>query len=215
MHIADGVISDPAVLAGTWILGGGGLAIASRAFARGEGEERAALVGVLGAFVFAAQMVDFKLPGLGTGAHLVGTGLLTVLLGPAAAIVVLSAVLLVQALLFQDGGVIAYGANVLNLAVAGALAAALTLRAIPARWRRHDAAAAAAAVAAIIASTAACSLELILGAGLDPRLVIVGLGGVQGVAALAEGAITALALAAIRAILGGNVPAWPRPGGSA
>ena len=215
MHIADGVITDPAVLAGTWILGGGGILVASRAFARDQGEERAALVGVLGAFVFAAQMVNFPLLGLPVSTHLVGTGLITCLLGPAAAIVVIAAVLLVQALLLQDGGVIAYGANALNLAVAGALAAAIVIRAVPARIRGHGAVGAAAAVAAVFASTAACSLELILGADLDPRLVIAGLGTSQALSAVWEGAITVLSLAAIRAILGRGTPVWPSAGSPA
>jgi len=215
MHIADGIITSPAVLAGTWALGGGGLLLASRSFARSAGEERTALVGVLGAFVFAAQMVNFPLLGLPVSAHLVGTGLVTILLGPATAIVVIAAVLLVQALLFQDGGVIAYGANVLNLAVAGALAAALVIRVVPERLRRHTAVGAAAAFAAVLASTAVCSLELILGSGLDPSVVLAGLGGVQALAAVGEAAITALSLAAIRALLGRATPAWPSPGSAA
>ncbi len=212
MHIADGVIERPAVVVGTWILGGGGVLIASRWFSRGVHEDRAALVGVLGAFIFAAQMVNFPLLGLPVSAHLVGTGLLTLLLGPAAAIVVMAAVLLVQALLFQDGGVVAWGANALGLAVVGAVAAAGTIRAVPVRFRKHSLTAAAAGTAAVLGSTLTCGLILVLGTELDPTVVLVGMGGVQAIAAVAEGAITALAFSAVRATLGSDAPLWPSQG---
>lgn len=88
------------------------------------GEGRAPLLGVLGAFVFAAQMVNFPVAP-GTSGHLLGGALLTFTAGPAAASVVLTAVLIIQALVFQDGGILALGANVLNIATAGVLAAYL------------------------------------------------------------------------------------------
>ena len=154
MHIPDGVIASAPVLAATWVVGGGAVALASRPFFVSLDERRAPLVGVLGAFIFAAQMVNFPLPGAPISAHLVGTGLLTVLLGPAAAIIVQSAVLLAQAILFQDGGLTAYGANVMNLAVLPAIGGAAVLSGVPARWRAHPIMIA--AVSAVIASRVAC-----------------------------------------------------------
>jgi cobalt/nickel transport system permease protein len=88
------------------------------------GESRAPLLGVLGAFVFAAQMVNFPVAP-GTSGHLLGGALLAFTAGPAAAAVVMTAVLVIQALVFQDGGILALGANVVNLAIAGVLAAYL------------------------------------------------------------------------------------------
>jgi cobalt/nickel transport system permease protein len=75
-------------------------------------------MGILGAFVFAAQMVNVPLPGLpGTSGHLVGAALLAIVLGPAAGALVLSSVVIVQCLIFQDGGLLALGCNILNMAL--------------------------------------------------------------------------------------------------
>lgn len=79
-------------------------------------------MGILGAFTFAAQMVNIPIPG-GTSGHLVGAVLLTTVLGAPAALLVLAAVLLIQCLLFQDGGLTALGANVVNMGLVGVLVA--------------------------------------------------------------------------------------------
>ena len=78
-------------------------------------------MGVMGAFVFAAQMINFPV-GNGTSGHLVGGALLSFTLGPAAGSIVMTAILATQALVFQDGGILALGANVFNMAIAGVLA---------------------------------------------------------------------------------------------
>lgn len=76
------------------------------------------LMGVMGAFIFAAQMINFPV-GNGTSGHLVGGALLAMTLGPAAATIVMTAILATQALVFQDGGILALGTNVFNMAIAG------------------------------------------------------------------------------------------------
>jgi cobalt/nickel transport system permease protein len=92
------------------------LVSSARRAAREEGyDRRLPLMGVLGAFVFAAQMVNFAVPGTGSSGHLAGGTLLAILLGPSAAFVVLASVLLVQALFFGDGGLLAFGCNLFNL----------------------------------------------------------------------------------------------------
>lgn len=211
MHLPDAVIVESTpVIVGTWAVAVAGIAWGSRRFSRAVPEESAALVGVLGAFVFAAQMVNFPLPGPGgVSAHLTGTALLTVLLGPALSIVTIAAVLLVQALLMNDGGLIIYGANVTNLAVLPALTAALFLRSVPARWRHSSIAIAACAALSIAVGSLACGIELILGAGLDVEVVAAGLLTTQGIVCIAEGIITAFAFTAIRSILGARTPRWP------
>jgi cobalt/nickel transport system permease protein len=75
-------------------------------------------MGVLGAFVFAAQMINFQLPGLGTSGHLGGGVLLAIILGPEAATLVMAAILIVQCLVFQDGGLLALGCNIINMGLA-------------------------------------------------------------------------------------------------
>lgn len=114
MHMADALISPPVAGAG-WLLAVGGVAYAARRVERVPEPGTPALMGVLGAFVFAAQMVNFSIPGTGSSGHLGGGLLLSVLLGPHAAFLVMASVLTVQALLFADGGLLALGCNIVNL----------------------------------------------------------------------------------------------------
>lgn len=116
MHMADTLVS--ATVGGAfWALSAGTLARASHRIQLEEREDRVPLMGVLGAFVFAAQMVNFAIPGTGSSGHLGGGLLLAVLLGPHASVLVMGSVLLVQALFFADGGLLAYGCNLFNLGI--------------------------------------------------------------------------------------------------
>jgi cobalt/nickel transport system permease protein len=133
MHIPDGFLSTP-VWATLNVVSLPALAyVAKRAQSRPE-IVHPPLLGVMGAFVFAAQMINFPVAP-GVSAHILGGALLACTLGPLAAAVVMSAVLIVQAFLFQDGGVLALGANIFNLAFAGVIAAYLPYLAIGSRWR--------------------------------------------------------------------------------
>ncbi|MCX6635332.1 MAG: energy-coupling factor ABC transporter permease [Acidobacteria bacterium] len=126
MHIPDGFLSTP-VWAAMNLAAAPSVAYLARRAQREIEESRIPALGVMGAFVFAAQMINFPV-GLGTSGHLLGSALLAVTLGPAAASIVMTAILVVQALVFQDGGVLALGANVFNMAVAGVAAAYLPYR---------------------------------------------------------------------------------------
>lgn len=117
MHMANELLTLP-VAAGTWTLAGGGLFYVCRKLSANIDTERLSLMGVLGAFVFAAQMVNIPLPGLpGTSCHMIGAVLLAILLGPCAAALAMASVVIVQCLLFQDGGLLAMGCNLINLAL--------------------------------------------------------------------------------------------------
>ena len=120
--MADALVSAT-VGGGFWILSGGSLAGCSRALRREANDAQVPLMGVLGAFVFAAQMVNFAIPGTGSSGHLGGGLLLTVLLGPSAAVLVMGSVLLMQALFFADGGLLAFGCNLFNLGIIPAFVA--------------------------------------------------------------------------------------------
>jgi len=114
MHMADALIS-PAVGTAFWGVSGGLLGWSTRRL-RNEGRpETVPTMGVLGAFVFAAQMINFAIPGTGSSGHLGGGLLLTILLGPWAAFLTIASVLMVQALVFADGGLLALGCNIFNL----------------------------------------------------------------------------------------------------
>src|SRR5512138_2390282 len=115
MHMSDALLS-PAVGLGFHAASAGLLAVTARRAAREDGyERRLPMMGVLGAFVFAAQMVTFAIPGTGSSGHLAGGTLLAILLGPSAAFLVMASVLTVQALFFADGGLLALGCNLFNL----------------------------------------------------------------------------------------------------
>jgi cobalt/nickel transport system permease protein len=118
MHIPDGFI-DGKTAATTALLSAAGVGLALRQARRRLPPRRVPLLGLAAAFLFAAQMVNFPVLG-GTSGHLVGGVLVAALLGPSAAIVVLTTVLIVQSFLFNDGGVLALGANVFNMAIVGA-----------------------------------------------------------------------------------------------
>lgn len=122
MHMADGLLS-PAVGATLWVVSAGALAYSSAKVRRERDERKAPLMGVLGAFVFALQMINFTIPMTGSSGHLGGGLLLAILLGPHAAFLTIASVLVVQALLFADGGLLALGCNLFNLGIIPALVA--------------------------------------------------------------------------------------------
>lgn len=128
MHIPDGILT-PAVSIGTGVVSGCGLVWAVRTLERWPQGRLTVLTGVVAAFLFAAQMVNFPV-WFGVSGHLMGGMLAAVILGPAAALVAVTAVLMVQCLLYGDGGIYALGANVLNMGLLGAVGGWLIFRSI-------------------------------------------------------------------------------------
>lgn len=121
MHIPDGFIDAPVSLAAAAVATGGVL-VCLRGARRTLDERTAPLAGLVAVFVFAAQMINFPV-GAGTSGHLIGAALAVILVGPYAGILAVTVVLAVQALLFADGGLLALGLNIVNLAlIAGAVA---------------------------------------------------------------------------------------------
>jgi cobalt/nickel transport system permease protein len=114
MHMADALIS-PAVGGTMWVAAGAVTLYSARGMQRTLDERRVPLMGVLGAFVFAGQMINFTIPGTGSSGHLGGGLLLAILLGSPAAFITIASILTVQALFFADGGLLALGCNIINL----------------------------------------------------------------------------------------------------
>src|SRR5579872_6568297 len=112
MHIPDGFLATP-VWATLDVAAAPAVGYLARRAQQGLEQSKVPLLGVMGAFVFAAQMINFPV-GMGTSGHLVGAALLAIVLGPSAAALVMTAILLVQAFVFQDGGIVVLGANVFN-----------------------------------------------------------------------------------------------------
>ncbi|WP_420801367.1 energy-coupling factor ABC transporter permease [Geothrix rubra] len=214
MHMADALVSA-AVGGSFWALSGGALAGCSRRLRRDEDERRVPLMGVLGAFVFAVQMVNFAIPGTGSSGHLVGTLLLSALLGPPAAVLVMGSVLLVQALFFADGGLLAFGCNLFNMGILPALVAyPLVFR--PLDRRGHPAAGAIlGAVAALQLGALAVVLETVLSGltGLPFRPFLLAMLPIHLPIGLAEGLATALLLRFLRRARPELAAVRPEPAG--
>lgn len=114
MHMADALISP--IVGGTmWAASAGVAAYSIKKIQSDLDQKKIPLMGVMGAFIFAAQMINFAIPATGSSGHLGGGMLLAVLLGPYAGFLTMASVLAIQALFFADGGLLAYGCNVFNL----------------------------------------------------------------------------------------------------
>ena len=115
MHIPDGFL-NVATVATTCVVSAGGVGNAVRIANKKLGEKQVPLMGILAAFIFAAQMLNFPVAG-GTSGHLIGAALAAILVGPWAAVLIMSCVLIAQSLIFQDGGLLALGANIFNMGI--------------------------------------------------------------------------------------------------
>ncbi len=197
MHIPDGFLSTPVWSAFDLLAIPAIGLVARRAKSSGETgaqDDKLPLLGVMGAFVFAAQMINFPV-GVGTSGHLVGGALLAVALGPAPAMLVMTAILAIQAFVFQDGGIMALGANIFNMAIVGVLAGYLPYRML-ARTSRSAAIFVGGMLSVMASGMLALSELTVSGVPMPRRLLFISLS-VFLANALIEGAIT---LAAVRAI---------------
>jgi cobalt/nickel transport system permease protein len=203
MHIPDGFLSTPvwATLDGVAIPA---IALLGRRARAEFDESRIPLLGVMGAFVFAAQMINFPV-GLGTSGHLVGGALLACALGPGPAALVMTAILAIQALVFQDGGIVVLGANVFNMAIAGVLAGYLPYRLLS-RTRFRRSGVFLAGFLSVLVSAALALSELLFSGVRMPGSILAVSCGLFVISALLEGLITMTAVQAIERLH----PAWVR-----
>ena len=114
MHMSDALVSTPVALTGVAVAVGL-LATAGKEIKERDNSSIIPLMGVLGAFIFAAQMINFAIPGTGSSGHVIGGVLLAAFLGPWAAFVTIASVLIIQCLVFADGGLLALGCNLINM----------------------------------------------------------------------------------------------------
>ena len=122
MHMSDALLSAPVAIVAD-VAAASLLALAAFRLKKEPKENLVPLMGVMGAFVFAAQMVNFSIPGTGSSGHIVGGVLLAAMLGPWAGFLTLASVLIIQCLVFADGGLMALGCNILNMGAMTALVA--------------------------------------------------------------------------------------------
>ena len=199
LHAPDGFLSIP-VAAAMWIVTIVVLAVAVRRTNATLDEKAVPLLGVMAAFIFAAQMFNFQVIG-GTSGHLLGGVLAAVLLGPWAATLVMACVVGVQALVFQDGGLVVMGANIFNMGVVGTLGGYALYRALATAFGGEDRAripaAGIAAWAAVVAGAACMAVELAISSTTPLAVTLPTMVGVHVVIGIGEALITMAALAFI------------------
>jgi cobalt/nickel transport system permease protein len=197
LHIPDGFLSVPVSIA-WWVLTVAMIGLSLRN-TTDLNERQVPLMGVMAAFIFAGQMLNFPVPG-GTSGHLLGGALAALLLGPWAGALVLACVVGLQALLFQDGGLVVMGANIFNMGIltafVGWAVGIALLRAIGNRPWALVGASFVAAWVSIMAAAALTALQLAL-SGVDAAIVFPPMLIVHAVIGIGEGLITATALAFI------------------
>lgn len=133
MHIPDGLM-DPMIFTFGWIVAFIIIAVSTRTVNKRLDKKQIPLMATLAAGIFVAQMLNFPIGG-GTTGHLVGAVLVAVLLGPYSAIIVITVILIIQCLLFGDGGITALGLNIFNMAIIGCLVGWYVYRLFPEKHR--------------------------------------------------------------------------------
>jgi cobalt/nickel transport system permease protein len=201
MHIPDGLfVNGAAVHATTAVVSAAACGVALWRAKKTLGPRQVPLLGVSAAFVFAAQMLNFPVVG-GTSGHLIGGVLAAVLLGPSAAVVVLTAVLIVQCLVFGDGGVLTLGANVFNMALVSVVGGYAVYRAVWRLWpgrRGQLVAVAVASWAATVAAAIVCAGELALSHKVAWSVGFPIMAGIHALIGIGEAVITTMVIVAVR-----------------
>ncbi len=201
MHIPDGFLSV-AVSIALWALAILIVGYALRRVGKDLDERKVPMMGVLAACIFAGQMLNFTVAG-GTSGHLMGAAIATILLGPWASIVVLTCVVSIQALIFQDGGLLALGSNIFNMAVVGTAVSYMAYRTIrriagDRAWGILGGGFTAGWLSMVVAALGV-ALQLAASGSSRANIAIPAMGGVHALIGIGEGLITAGALAFVYA----------------
>ncbi|MFF5260406.1 energy-coupling factor ABC transporter permease [Actinomadura viridis] len=204
VHVPDGFLDAPTSLA-AGAVAVAGVAVSLRGARRELDDRTAPLAGLTAAFVFAAQMLNFPVAA-GTSGHLLGGALAAILVGPYAGVLCVSVVLLLQALLFADGGLSALGTNVIVMALVtvpvGYLLFRALLRILPKTRPAASAAAFVAAAVSVPASALSFTLLYAVGGTTDVPIgtVAAAMVGVHLLIGVGEGLITAFAVSSVLAV---------------
>jgi cobalt/nickel transport system permease protein len=201
MHVPDGFLSAPVAIVGGAIALGVIVYVLRRS-ERDLTEDKVPMLGVIAAFIFAVQMLNFPVAG-GTSGHLLGATLAAVLLGPWLACLVMAVVLGVQAFGFADGGIAALGPNTLNMGILGALLAGIvigwTLRAFHPGRTAYLGTVGVVSWCAVMVGAAACSFELAVSDTIPLGTVLPAMLGVHALIGIGEAVITVAAVSAVMA----------------
>ncbi len=200
MHAPDGFFAAWLAIAG-WLITAAMVALAIRNTREQLGERQIPLMGIIAAAIFAGQMLNFTIPG-GTSGHLVGGALAAIILGPWAGLLVMTAVVAIQALLFQDGGLLVMGLNIVNMGIITAFVGYFTYRLIT-RLVKGRAGLLAGAFAggwlSLVVTAAFAAVELALSGTSPLRFALPAMVGVHVLIGIGEGLLSAFALSFILA----------------
>jgi len=201
MHIPDGFLSVPVAVV-LWIVSAIVIGYALRRVSAELDERKVPLMGVLAAAIFAGQMLNFTVVG-GTSGHFMGAAIATILLGPWAAVLVMTTVVSVQALIFQDGGLLALGANIFNMGVIGVAVSYATYRTVRTLARQRTwsifVGGFLAAWLAIEIAALAVALELAISGTSPANIAIPTMAGIHALIGVGEALITVGVLAFVYA----------------
>ena len=216
MHIPDGFVDLP-VAAVTGAVSLGAVALSVKKATRELNERTVPLLGVTAAFVFAAQMLNFPIAG-GTSGHFLGALMVAVLLGPYAAVIVLTSVLVVQALVMADGGITALGANIFNMAIIGGVVGYFIFlglkRLLPKSVTGYFFAIAIASWFSVVLASIACSFELALSGTVPLSIALPAMTSVHMIIGIGEAIIASAVVAAVLATRPDLVKTYKYPGAS-
>jgi len=197
MHIPDGFLSVPVSIF-FWLITILVVGYALKRVGVDLGERQVPLIGVLAAAIFAGQMLNFAVAG-GTSGHLIGAAIATILLGPWAAMLVLTCVVSIQALIFQDGGLLVLGANIFNMAIIAVTVSYMVYRSVQKLAKGQPwgifVGGFIAAWLSVEAAALATALELALSGTSPANIAIAAMGGIHALISIGEGLITVGALA--------------------
>lgn len=191
MHIPDGFLAVN-IWIPTWIISIGGMWYSIKKVMGRLRDRTIPLMGVSSAFIFAGQMLNFPVAG-GTSGHLLGGILASILLGPWAGAIVISMVLMVQCLIFQDGGITALGANILNMGIIGTMGGYVVYNFLKKKVGIIPSIAIASWLSVVLASCA-CAVELSISGTSPLRIVLPAMVGVHMLIGIGEAIITSLVI---------------------
>ena len=201
MHIPDGFL-NVATVATAAAVSAGGIGGAVRIVGKKLGEKQVPLMGILAAFIFAAQMLNFPVAG-GTSGHVIGAALAAILLGPWAAVLIMSCVLIAQSLIFQDGGLLALGANIFNMGIVASFSAYYIYKLVTwlagANRRGTLIGGFTAAWVSVFLASIFCAIELAVSGSSPFGVVLPAMAGVHALIGIGEGVITGAVLVLVLA----------------
>ena len=199
MHIPDGFLNITTI-ATTYAVSAGGIAYGLREARKKLAERHVPLMGIMAAFIFAAQMLNFPIIG-GTSGHLIGAALAAILLGPWAAVLIMACVLIAQSLIFQDGGLLALGANVLNMGIIASFAGyylyRATTRLIGENRRGKLFGGFIGAWGSVFLASTACAIELAVSGTVPIQVALPAVAGWHALIGIGEGLITVAVLSLV------------------